>query len=357
MRNITFANAILEATDQMLEIDSSIILLGLGVPDPKGIFGTTIGLQEKYGIKRVFDMPISENAMTGVCVGASIMGLRPIITHQRADFFFLALDQLINNASKWHYMFGNQMNVPMVVRLIIGQGWGQGPQHSQAIHGLLSHIPGIKIVMPSTPYDAKGLLISSIKDNNPVVYIEHRWLHNIIGEVPKNIYEIPIGKANIIQKGDDLTIISMSNMTCIARKAIDILQKENISVELIDLRTVKPLDIDLILRSVKKTKRVMILDPDFKFVSLSSEIIAIICEEIMSDLVHPPIRITYPDRFVPTSWTLSNHYYPLHHEIVIKALQMFKKNIFFINELKKELEKIKQQDPLDVPDSNFKGPF
>jgi pyruvate dehydrogenase E1 component beta subunit len=146
-------------------------------------------------------------------------------------------------------------------------------------------------------------------------------------------------------------------MTCIARKAIEILKKENISVELIDLRTVKPIDKNLILESVKKTKRVMILDPDFKNVSLSSEIMAIICEEIMDVLIHPPIRITYPDRFVPTSWTLSNHYYPMYHEIVIKALKMFKKNNFFINELKKELEKIKKQDPLDVPDSNFKGPF
>lgn len=356
MRKITFAKAVLEATDQIMAIDKSVYLMGLGVPDPKGIFGTTIGLQKKYSEKRVFDMPISENAMTGVCIGSAIRGMRPIITHQRADFFFLAFDQLINNASKWHYMFSNQMNVPMVVRLIVGQGWGQGPQHSQSIHSMLAHIPGLKIVMPSNPYDAKGLLVSAVKDNNPVIFIEHRWLHNIEGFVPEDIYEIEIGKAKKISNGNDITIISLSNMTFEAWKAISNLEKENISVDLIDVRSVKPLDKEMILDSVKKTGKVIIIDPDWKTLGFSSEIMAIICEEAFSYLKKPPVRITYPDRFVPTSWTLSNFYYPTHKEIEIKALELMDKNSFAV-ELKKKLTKMKSSKPLDVPDRNFKGPF
>lgn len=356
MRKITFAKAILEATDQIMEIDKNVYLMGLGVPDPKGIFGTTIGLQKKYSEKRVFDMPISENAMTGVCIGSAIRGMRPIITHQRADFFFLAFDQLINNASKWHYMFSNQMQVPMVIRLIVGQGWGQGPQHSQSIHSMLAHIPGLKIVMPSNPYDAKGLLVSAVKDNNPVIFIEHRWLHNIEGFVPEDIYEIELGKAKKISNGNDITIISLSNMTFEAWKAVASLEKENISVDLIDVRSVKPLDKDIILESVKKTGKVIIVDPDWKTLGFSSEIMALICEEAFSYLKKPPVRITYPDRFVPTSWTLSNFYYPSHKEIEIKALELMDKNSFAM-ELKKKLKKMKSSEPLDVPDKNFKGPF
>ena len=357
MRKINFSQAILEATDQMLEVDSSVILLGLGVPDPKGIFGTTLGLQKKYGANRVFDMPISENAMTGVCIGAGIMGIKPIITHQRADFFFLGFDQLVNNASKWHYMFAEQKNVPIVIRLVIGQGWGQGPQHSQSIHGMLAHVPGLKIVMPSNPYDAKGLLISAIKDNNPVVFLEHRWLHNTEGHVPENVYEVPIGKGKIIENGDDLTIISFSNMTCLAREAVKILKKENISAELLDLRSVKPFDKELILSSVKKTKRAIILDPDWKTAGFSSELSSIICEELFNILECAPIRITYPDRISPTAWSLSNHYYPLAQDIALKVFKMMNRENKFISDIHKEIEKIKLFKQLDVPDENFKGPF
>ncbi|OGN64792.1 MAG: acetoin dehydrogenase [Chlamydiae bacterium RIFCSPLOWO2_01_FULL_28_7] len=357
MNEKNFANAILEATYQKMTEDDSVFIIGLGVPDPKGIFGTTLGLFEKFGSKRVFDMPISENALTGICIGAAINGLRPIITHQRADFFFLALDQLINNASKWHYMFANQMNVPLVIRLMVGHGWGQGPQHSQSIHGLINHIPGIKIVMPSNPYDAKGLLIASIEDNNPVVFIEHRWLHNMIGEVPDKKYSIPIGKGKIVKEGNDITIISFSNMTVLAKEAAEILEKENISAEILDLRTIKPLDEELIIESVKKTKRVIILDPDWKSSSVAAEIMAIIIENTSIELIKPPIRITYPDRFVPTAWTLSNFFYPTALQVVIKTLELMDKKTHFIKEIQKNLEKKVLENPLDVPDKSFKGPF
>ena len=199
-REIKYFGAIREALDQSMQEDANIFIIGEGVPDPKGIFGTTSGLREKYGEKRVLDMPVSENALTGVCIGAALTGLRPVLMHQRVDFSLLSMDQIINNAAKWHYMFGGQLKVPLVIRMIIGRGWGQGAQHSQNLQALFSHIPGLKVVMPSTAYDAKGLLISSIKDNNPVIFLEHRWLHNISGFVPEESYTIPIGKGKIIGK-------------------------------------------------------------------------------------------------------------------------------------------------------------
>ncbi|MBI1870547.1 MAG: alpha-ketoacid dehydrogenase subunit beta [Chlamydiae bacterium] len=179
-RELKFFEAIREATTLCMESNPSVYIMGLGVPDPKGIFGTTSGLQEKFGNGRVMDMPVSENGMTGVAIGSALVGMRPILTHQRIDFAMLAMEPMVNQAAKWHYMFGGEAHVPLVVRLIIGRGWGQGPQHSQSLQSWFAHVPGLKVVMPVTPYDAKGLLISSIEDNNPVIFIEHRWLHNIV---------------------------------------------------------------------------------------------------------------------------------------------------------------------------------
>ncbi len=349
-----FNEAILEATDQLLDLDENVYLMGLGVPDPKGIFGTTVGLEEKYGSERVMDMPTSENAMTGVAIGSAIMGMRPIMTHQRVDFFLLALDQLINNASKWHYMFNDQMHVPLVIRLIVGRGWGQGPQHSQSLHSLFAHIPGLKVVAPATPYDAKGLLISAVKDNHPVVYLEHRWLHNIHGEVPEEIYEVPIGKAKVMHEGSDITLIASSHMTLEARKAVELLEQEGISAELIDLRSLRPLDTETLFTSVRKTKRALLLDGDWKTCGFAAELSALLTEELFDELKAPPKRLTYPDSFSPTSWALSNHYYPTANDITITVLQMLGKPA---KKLISKLLEQKMSGPLDVPDKSFTGPF
>lgn len=355
-REIRFNQAILEGTSQLLEADPAVYIMGLGVPDPKGTFGTTTGLQEKFGEERVMDMPTSENGMTGVAIGTAIRGMRPILTHQRVDFFLLALDQLINNAAKWHYMFGNQMTAPLVIRLVMGRGWGQGPQHSQSLQSLFAHIPGLKVVMPSTPYDAKGLLVSAVKDNNPVVYLEHRWLHNTHGPVPEEIYDIPIGKARVIQEGSDITIAACSHMTLEARKAIQLLSEEGISAELIDIRSIKPLDTETIIKSVRKTGRLLVADPDWKFCGFASEVIASISEGAFNDLKAPPARLTYPDRHSPTSWALSNHYYPSYRMIAMEAYKMLrlpsKAQI-----LLQELLEFRSEGPLDVPDASFTGPF
>lgn len=355
-REITFAKSINEATDQIMAKREEVYLIGLGSPDPKGIFGTTSGLQEKYGKERVMDMPVSENAMMGIIIGSAILGMRPIYTHQRADFFFLALDQLINNGSKWHYMFGAQASVPIVIRLIIGRGWGQGPQHSQSLHSVLAHFPGLKVLMPSSAYDAKGLLIAAVEDSNPVVFIEHRWLHNIKGNVPKEIYSIPIGKANILKEGKDVTIVASSHMSLEAWRAIEFLNEFNVSAEIIDLRSIVPLDKVTIFDSVKKTGRLLVLDNDWKFCGIAGEIIATVCENCFDNLKTSPRRLTYPDRLIPTSWSLSNFYYPIVEDIVAETLDLLGKE----NEAKIFKDKSYQKKvsmPLDVPDSSFTGPF
>jgi pyruvate/2-oxoglutarate/acetoin dehydrogenase E1 component len=355
-RQIKFSSAILEALDQMMELDTSIYLMGLGVPDPKGIFGTTIGLKDKYGPKRVMDMPTSENTMTGVAIGSAIMGMRPIMTHQRVDFFLLALDQLINNAAKWHYMFGEKMSVPLVIRLIIGRGWGQGPQHSQTLHNIFCHIPGLKVVAPSTPFDAKGLLVAAVEDGNPVIFLEHRWLHGIFGDVPSDLYELPLSKARVMKEGEDITLIASSHMSLEAWKASEILEKEGVSCEVVDLRTLKPLDTETFLESVKKTKKTIVLDQDVKFCGYASEIVTILVEELFDVLEMAPRRITYPDLISPTSWKLANQYFPTVDHIVIEVLEMMgkkEKAQEFRENLTKKLDTI----PQDVPDMSFSGPF
>ena len=351
-RKITFAEAIREGTDQCLDEDPSVYVMGLGVPDPKGIFGTTVGLRDKYGEKRVMDMPVSENAMTGVAIGSALMGMRPIMTHQRIDFMLLSLDQIINNAAKWHYMFGGKMSVPLVIRLLIGQGWGQGPQHSQSLQALFAHIPGLKVVMPFTPHDAKGLLTASIKDDNPVIFIEHRWLHNLFGEVPEESYHVPIGKARIAREGKDITIVSSSYMTREVLKAADCLKKENIEAEVIDLRSLKPLDEETILASVGKTGRLMVVDGAWRFVSVSAEIISIVVEKVFTALKQPPCRVTFPDVPTPTSRALANKFYPRAIDIINKAEEFFGPL-----EKSKEVADDSKSVLLDVPDKSFIGPF
>ena len=229
-RLINFASSVNEALFTAMELDEKVLCYGLGVDDPKHIFQTTQGLKERFGNERVFDIPTSENAMTGVAVGAAMKGYRSVMVHQRLDFFLLAMDQLVNSAAKCHYMFGGQHSVPIVIRLIIGRGWGQGPTHSQSLQSWFAHIPGLKVVMPSTPKDAKGLLIASIFDDNPVIFLEHRWLHNQKeGDVPEGNFRIPLGKANRLVEGKDVSIISMSYMTIEAIKAVKFLKSENIS--------------------------------------------------------------------------------------------------------------------------------
>ena len=351
-RKITFANAINEALDVALGIDSNVLCFGLGVPDPKGVFGTTLGLHEKYGVERVFDMPTAENGMTGIGIGAAISGMRPIMTHQRLDFFLLAMDQIVNNAAKWHYMFGGQGNVPITIRLILGRGWGQGPTHSQNLQSWFAHIPGLKVVMPANPYDAKGLLLSSIFDPNPVIFLEHRWLHNAIAEVPDGDFRIEIGKAKTLREGDDITIVSYSSMVPEALVATEFLSRNhNINCDLLDLRTISPLDWDSVFKSVKKTGRLLVLDTSNANNSVAGEIVARVTMDCWDFLKQAPQRIALPDIPVPTSYALTKNLYPTPDDIALKVGAML--NV----EVSLEESLLGSSVHHDIPGKWFSGPF
>mgnify|MGYP001393963656 CR=1 FL=1 len=348
---IEFFKAINEGLDLSLKSNSKVYLMGLGVPDPTGIFGTTLGLQKKYGKGRVMDMPLSENAMTGVAIGTALGGLRPVISHQRVEFALLSIEQIVNQAAKWFYMSAGQNSIPLVIRLIVGRGWGQGPQHAQNLESWFSHIPGLKVVSPCYPYDAKGLLISSIKDNNPIIFFENRWLHNTFGKVPKESYSIELGKAKTVLKGKDITIISHSYMFLEALKCAKFFRQNGISVELIDLRTLRPLDKSSIIKSVKKTGRVIVVDNGWLQFGVSSEIISIIVENIFGYLKTKPARLGMVDTPCPSTRGLANHYYPRAIDIANKINNMLKTNIV-TSPLKLPIN-----THLDIPDPKFKGPF
>ena len=350
MRNLKFYEAIREATAISLQDDPSVYLIGLGVPDPKGIFGTTEGLQSQFGSDRVMDMPISENGMTGVAIGSALVGMRPILTHQRVEFAILSMEQIVNQAAKWFHMTAGKNNIPLVIRMIIGRGWGQGAQHSQSLESWFAHIPGLKVVMPATPYDAKGLLISAVEDNNPVIFMEHRWLHNTFGEVPEKKYKVPIGEAKIINKGSDITIVSHSYMSIEALKSAKILKKHNVSCEIVDLRSLRPLDVNTIITSVKKTKRLLVVDNGWTKFGVSAEIISSITEKIFSDLKSAPKRIGIEDVPIPSTRALAVHSYPTPSKIINAVSDLIGVEINLTEEEKK-------QDPLDIPDQNFTGPF
>ena len=351
MKNKSFASGINEAIDLALSIDKNSICYGLGVTDPKAIFGTTAGLEKKFSTKRVFDMPTSENAMTGVAIGAALGGVRSIMTHQRTDFFLLAMDQLVNGAAKYYYMFGGKTPIPITIRLIIGRGWGQGPTHSQNLHAWFAHIPGLKVVMPSSPSDAKGLLLSSFFDNNPVIFLEHRWLHNSIGDIPPGDYRVPLGEATTIHTGTDITIVSSSYMVIEAIHASNYLKEKKISCDLIDLRTIKPLDWSTISKSVKKTGRLLVVDSGFTTGSISGDIITGVLERNWDVFKCAPQRLAMPDVPEPTSPALTKGFYVRAKDIAQKVLTMCNSNISMSS------NDLVEPEPHDVPGNWFTGPF
>ena len=350
MPNKNFVDGINEALIYSMKENRNVICYGLGVTDPKAIFGTTANLEQLYGSQRVFDVPTSENALTGIAIGASLGGLVPVVTHQRLDFFLLAMDQLVNSAAKWNYMFGSQISVPITIRLIIGRGWGQGPTHSQNLQSWFAHIPGLKVVMPSDPNDAKGLLLSSIKDPNPVIFLEHRWLHNTQTKKLKAYPRVPIGKAKVKKRGKDITIIAMSYLVLEALKASYILEKLKIHAEVIDLRSISPIDWNTIYKSVEKTNKVIVLDTGFTTGSIAGEIIANISIKKFHILDYPPQRMAMPDIPEPTSHALTKNFYISYQDIVKKIMTIFKKDL-------KKIKFDKSKAMHDIPGSWFKGPF
>lgn len=350
-KSMTFAEGINAALHVAMESDPTVICYGLGVTDPKAVFGTTAGLEAKYGADRVFDMPTSENAMTGVAVGAALGGLKPVMTHQRLDFFLLAMDQLVNGAAKWHYMYGSQTPVPITIRLIVGRGWGQGPTHSQNLHAWFAHIPGLKVVMPTTPADAKGLLLSSIFDPNPVVFVESRWLHNFSEEVPEGDVRVPIGKARVARAGTDVTVVSSAFLTVEAIAAADYLGGRGVSAEVIDLRSIKPLDWDAINASVAKTGHLLVVDSGVSNGSIAAEIIARVSEDHFGSLRKAPRRMAMPDVPEPTSHELTRGFHIRAGDIATTALDMLGVDAGDVRDA------LRKPVPHDVPGAWFTGPF
>lgn len=349
MRELKFKDAIREATVQAMESDEKVVLMGLGVPDPKGIFGTTVGLQEKFGENRVMDTPTAENGVTGIAVGAALTGIRPIITHQRVEFSLLAIEQMVNQAAKWHYMTGGKMKAPLVFRLIIGRGWGQGPQHSQSLESWFAHIPGLKVIAPANAYDAKGLLLSAVQDDNPVIMLEHRWLHETTSLIPEKPYDLEIGKARVVRPGEDLTIVSYSYMMVEALRSAEILADAGVNAEVIDLRSLRPLDLDTVGESVKKTGRLLTIDNGWTKMGVGAEIVSSVTEHQFDDLLCAPIRLGLKDVPIPSSRALANLVYVSCGEIIKAAEKLLCRDLGIADVVIPQIQ--------DTPNRSFQGPF
>ena len=315
-RKIKYSNALNEAIIQLMRNDSDVMLIGQGVKSPWYVGNTCSGLIEEFGEDRVIDTPVSENAITGAAVGASLAGMKPIVVHPRADFVLYAFDPIINQASNWHYMSGGNAHAPVVFWLIINRGGEQAAQHSQTLHSIFSHIPGLKVVAPSNAYDVKGIFIAAVNDPDPVIFIDDRWLYGKETHVPSEMYEIPIGKAFIRKSGNDITLISSSYTSFLCETAAYELKNKGIDVEFIDLCSLKPYDKNTILSSVSKTGRAVIVDGSWKSFGYAAEISAMISENLFGQLKSPIERVCLPDSPAPASRTLEENYYITKEKII-----------------------------------------
>ena len=320
MRQLSYAEAIREGLWQAMEQDPQVFVIGQGAFNPWYVGTTMQDIDKHFGAERVIDPPVSEQGMNGVAIGAALAGMRPLVIHPRVDFLLTGIEQIINQAANWCYMFAGQVTVPLTVRAIINRGGEQAAQHSQALQAMFAHVPGLKVVMPATAYDAKGLLISSIQDNGPVVYIDDRWLYDETGDVPDEPYQVPIGKANLRREGSDVTVVATSYMVREATRAAGILEADGIDVELVDVRTVKPLDQELLASSVRKTGRLVVADAAWKTCGVAAEIVALAYEAAFEYLKAPPVRVTLPDVPAPASPVLERVYY-VGAEHVVEAVK------------------------------------
>lgn len=352
-RIITCAQAINEATKMAMKKDKNVFIIGEGVNDPKEIFGTTKDLKKKFGSKRVIETPVSENAMTGICIGSAMMGLKPIQVHQRVDFALLAIEQIFNNCAKAFFVSNSKHKIPIVIRMIIGRGWGQGPMHSQILDSIFAQVPGLKVIMPTFPSDFKGYLLAAIEDQNPVIFLEHRWLHNIKGKVNTKYYLNNLNEIKKIENGKDITIVANGYNLLEVLELKKLLNSNNVTFDLFDLSILQPLKTIQIEKSVKKTGRILVIDSGFKKLGIGSEIISRISENSINYLKSKPIRLGLP--FIPTPSTrfLANEYYVSKEKILLAISKILnKKNLYL-----KNFRKLKNNIPIDIPDLNFKGPF
>jgi pyruvate dehydrogenase E1 component beta subunit len=320
---LSFTEAIREATEQSLARDPRVVVMGLGVSYKNGADGTMGTLKEQYP-NRVFDTPVSEFCNTGVGVGSAITGLRPIIHHARVEFGIFAIDQIVTQAAKWNYMFGGGNSVPIVFRLAVGRQWGNGPQHTQALYSLFGNVSGLKVVIPSTPKTAKGLLNAAVADNNPVVYLEPRWLYSLKEEVSEEYYETPLDKARIVVQGKDITLVTYGDGVVDAIRASKILMDKGISVEVIDLVSINPVDYNTVYNSVSKTGKLLCLDTTNAAFNIGGEIVSKVCVNCFGCLSQAPQQLSTPNVPCPTSTSLTEIFYPTKVDVVNKVLEMFK---------------------------------
>jgi pyruvate/2-oxoglutarate/acetoin dehydrogenase E1 component len=315
-RTISYREALNEAMAEEMRRDPSVFVYGIDVADHKRIFNSTKGLVEEFGAARCFSTPLAEDAMSGFALGAAINGMRPIHVHMRVDFLLLGVNQLVNMIATHSYGSGGAMKVPMVIRAIIGRGWGQSYQHSKALHSWFAHIPGLKVVMPATPRDAKGMLIAAIRDDNPVVFIEHRWLYDAVGEVPEDLSTVRLDGVRVLREGKDITVVGTSWMNVEAVKAAQILEKRGISVEVVDVRSIAPFDGESIVASVRKTGRCIVADNDWIHCGFSAEVAASVYQSCFGVLKAPITRIGYAPTPCPCTRPLENEFYPNAVDII-----------------------------------------
>ena len=356
-RIISVSEAILESTEQYLKKFNDCIVIGEGINDPKGIFGTTLNLSKKFGKARIIESPISENGVTGISIGLSMNDFKVLLVHQRTEFALLSLEQIFNNAAKSYYVSNGSYNVPIVIRMIIGRGWGQGPAHSQSLETVFSYIPGLKVLMPSSAYDAKGMLWSALEDPNPVLIIEHRWLHYVKGVVPKKPYLVNIDSPSILIKGEDITIVANSYNITEVIICSKIMKKFGINIEIIDLRVLRPLNIKPIIKSLKKTKNLLIIETGYKKLGIGSEIISQISETELKNSIKSISRIGLPDHPTPSTRSLAKKYYGSLKEIADRILKQIKVELELKKEITNYLNVNFPQKEIDVPNADFKGPF
>lgn len=322
MAQKTYLQALNDALREEMERDSNVLIFGEDVGQFGGCFGVTQGLYEQFGEQRVRDTPITESAIIGAATGAAAAGLRPVCELMFVDFIGVCMDQLFNQAAKMRYMFGGKTRIPMVLRAPQGAGIGAAAQHSQSLEAWFMHIPGLKVALPTTPADAYGLLLTAIRDDNPVVFLEHKMLYGVEGEVPEDAGPIPFGKANICREGTDVTIVAFSNMVYSALEAAETLAEKGISVEVIDPRTVTPLDMDTILNSVKKTHNLVVAHEAVKVAGVGAEIAAQVAEEAIDYLDAPIMRVGAPFAPVPFSPPLEEAFIPAAEDIVAAVQKM-----------------------------------
>lgn len=321
-RSLRYVDALREAVAQEMRRDPEVFVFGLDVDDHRAIQGSTQGLLEEFGADRCFTTPLSEDAMTGVAIGAAMAGMRPIHVHIRMDFLMLCMNQLVNMAAKAHYMYGGSVKVPMVVRSMIGKSWGQGAQHSQGLHAMFMHVPGLKVVAPSNAYDAKGCLIAAIRDDNPVIFMEHRLLYPTEAEVPEEAFTVPFGKARQMLRGTDITIVGISNMAQECLRAASLLADLGVSVDLIDPVSLLPLDMETILASARRTRRLLVVDNAWISAGAGAEIAAQAAEHLGGEGPLTVRRLGFAPTTCPTTPALEAAFYPNPTSIAQAAYRM-----------------------------------